>query len=91
MPDNTEQTFRQFCENSLSLQKFKKLYELPNTTKYSITNALKNPQRMSFNLLQNISEMIGIPALVLAKQYECSLDTMTAREYISLLEENSPK
>ncbi|WP_052595720.1 hypothetical protein [Aureispira sp. CCB-QB1] len=86
MSDNTKQTFRQFCENQLSTRQFNTLYELPNTTRYSITNALKKPQKMSFQLLLDIADAINQSPLNLALYYECSLDTMTARQYLSLLE-----
>jgi len=83
------QTFSQFCENELSIKKFKALYQLAkddDITKYSITNALKYPQKMSFKLLKKIATTIGITAIDLVEKYECGLDKMTAREYKSLLD-----
>lgn len=81
-----KQTFRQFCEKELSTKQFNSLYELQGWKKYSITFALNRPQIMSFQLLQDIAKSINESPLDLAFNYECSLDKMTAREYLSLLE-----
>lgn len=85
-PNNTKQTFRQFCEKELSTEQFNTLYQLPNRTKYSITIALKVPQKMSFELLLDMAKTIDIHPINLALDYECSFDKMTARQYISLLD-----
>ncbi|WMX15301.1 MULTISPECIES: hypothetical protein [unclassified Aureispira] len=84
MPQEETQTFRQFCENELSKTQFNTLYQLPNVTKYSITNALKRPQKMSFDLLLIIAKELEMSPLFLAQAYECSLDKMTARQYLYL-------
>jgi hypothetical protein len=84
MTEGDNQTFRQFCENELSTKQFNTLYEIPEVKKYSITNALKRPQKMSFELLLAIAKVLELPPLLLARSYECSLDKMTAREYLQL-------
>jgi hypothetical protein len=85
-PNNTKQTFRQFCEKELSTEQFNTLYQLPNRTKYSITIALKAPQKMSFELLLDMAKTLGMHPINLALDYECSFDKMTTRQYLSLLD-----
>lgn len=86
MSEDHKQTFRQFCESTLSIEQFNSLYKLPKWTKNSITLAFKRPQIMSFELLLDIAKEIHSDPLDLAINYECSIDRMTARQYFSLLD-----
>jgi hypothetical protein len=87
MTQNTKQTFRQYCESTLTKQEFNNLYnlanELPNIKKYNITRALNVPSRTPFELLKSIAPIVHKSLFDLVIDYECSIDVMTAREFLS--------
>lgn len=86
MEIKTEQTFRQFCKKAFSFDQFNNLHNLIGCTKYSITWAFNHPQKMSFQMLLALANQLNYDPLMLISTYECSLDKMTAREYLSLLD-----
>lgn len=89
MPENTKQTFRQYCESTLTKQEFNKLYDLvdklPNIKKYNITRALNAPSRTPLDLLQHIAPIVNKSLYELVIDYDCSIDVITGRELLNLL------
>lgn len=90
MSNGNNQTFRQYCETTLTTQEFNSLYalaeELPNVKKYNITRALNVPSRIPLELLKAISKKVNYPVIKLILEYNCSLDVMTGRELIDLMD-----
>ncbi|BDS13086.1 hypothetical protein [Aureispira anguillae] len=87
----SKQTFRQYCESTLTTQEFNNLYELanelPNVKKYNITRALNVPSRIPFELLRAIAPIVGKTLKELVLEYDCSIDVMSVRQFLKLRKE----
>lgn len=84
MQKETQQTFRQYCEDVFCKTDFDELHQTIKTTKYKITYYLNHPEKVPFDTLIAFSKALEIPPKVLFHDFKVSQDMLLAKDYFKL-------
>lgn len=79
-------TFKDYCKKNMSSYDFDRLDKTTSLTKHMVTKMLNTPEKMTLKNLLAVAKVLCLSPLELISTYSCGLDTITAREYRSLLE-----